>query len=149
MCLAYGSAFIGGVLMQWSAWTAMIQRCRATCSSGPSASATRAQLTMGRCLGSHGELGFCVAAGDGIFVDSGGSGCGGTTPDCDVVSGTISQCPASSFSGTNPASPVSSAPPAESDNLIALPGGTTAPTGLDWAESSRRKRKVRAEGAKA
>ena len=79
-------------------------------------------LTLGRCLGSQSELGFCVAAGGGIFVDNGGSGCGGTTPDCDVVPGIKSQCPASSFSGSYTTFLASSVPLAESGNSIPLSG---------------------------
>ncbi len=74
-----------------------------------------------------------MAPGDATFADNGGkahdiiiqigkiltakgSGCGASTPDCDIVSGAISQCPATSYTGkkntssvARPASPVDSA----------------------------------------
>ncbi|KAL2040939.1 hypothetical protein N7G274_006397 [Stereocaulon virgatum] len=106
-------------------------------------------MTFGRCLGSRGELGFCVATGDGLLIDNGGSGCGGRTPDCDVASGTISQCPASFFNGINAASPASSQSPAESRSPHAPPGDSIPAVGLGSISTSRRKRVVQPEGAGA
>ena len=66
--------------------------------------------TLNRCTGRYGELGFCAPSGAATFRDNGttfgpywgtnhdrltlaeGRGCGGATPDCDVIAGAISGC---------------------------------------------------------
>lgn len=76
-----------------------------------------------------------------------GSGCGGSTPDCDIVSGAISQCPTTSYTGESnktsvgdPVSSVDSAIPAPPEASMLTPT-----SGLRYTEIFRRKIRARAE----
>ena len=84
---------------------------------------------------------------DATFLINKGSGCGGSTPDCDIVSGAISQCPTTSYTGEsnktsvgNPVFSVDPASPAHPEASMLKPT-----SGLAYTEVFRRKNRARAE----
>ena len=104
---------------------AQIRCCRLRCPFLPLTEVREARADgQNRCLGSLGQLGFCTTAGKASFRDnqgiifvrrpsseviglplfttgSKGYNCASPTLDCDIIAGSISQCPISSFPFTS------------------------------------------------
>ena len=77
-----------------------------------------------------------------------GSGCSGSTPDCDIVSGAISQCPATSYTGErNKTSVADSIAPVDAASPVPSEASKLTPTsGLRYTEIFRRINRGRVEG---